>query len=240
MTPGLTIGGSADVTGGSIVGGDLINVVLHVVQNALPAGDPLPNQFKATLANLDILVSSVRAWKRTHNTLDEIRNRFDPFKRLLELSRSRRRPLPSDQLRNPWRMASYKLEGLPGRLEEVQYVEALFADKQPEMRLAPHSGDTEEVMRKSRQLLDLARHLNRHLAIDGEQVEALPAPSLVRRLAASLLLPSANSAQWWGTLYEWTDDLDSKLTEAMYLTDQVLRLSADGLFEFSQRTLVAH
>jgi hypothetical protein len=230
----INIAGSAATGGGHIAGRDVFNIVLNYMQEKLP-NDPLPKEFEKKLDSLRTLIGTLRAWKEVHNSLDEIRSRFDQFKHPIEWANSRKQVVAHKNIKLYWRPVVSKVDIFQNRIAEVSKIEDNFSYKS----LLPYEDrydDVVECKKKSYVLIDLSKNINLHMGdsynLYSKQLFSPSYEHTIQNIKSKLGLRN----HWWLYLTDLTDEMDNNLSESMYIADKILRSTADYLHEFSQST----
>lgn len=89
-----------------------------------------------------------------------------------------------------------------------------------------------ECRKKSFLLIDISRDLDLHLEDIANSQN--PLATNYGYLFQNVKMKIGLENHWWHHLLNLTDELDNNITESMYLSDKLLRNSADYLYEFSQ------
>jgi len=231
-TSTIDVGGSLSTGGGDVAGRDVINIVLNTIEQQMPKSN-VSREFKNTLITLEILIETLKAWKEVHNALDEIRSKFDQFKLPIASATYRRQMLPHKSVKLYWRPVLGKVEHFENRIHEVVEIEKKFSkskiyDKQ--LVYTDRENDVVECRKKGFLLIDLSKNV--------ESVIVSTSPmSQQKYLIESMKMKIGFDNFWWMNLSNLADELDNNITEAMYISDKLLRESAEMLYKFSQRQL---
>jgi len=230
MTSGIDIERSLNTQGGDVAGGNIFKIILNIAQQQMGKDDPRSSELRNHFNVLTTLIIALKSWKEVHNSLDEIRSRFDQFNERVEHAHIKRQPIPFDTLRHAWRPVKGIVDSYNECLSEALQTEPSFNSIHPQHQLIGRKGDVSTWHLKSLALIDLCDDLNRHLWFSRE-----PSPLFVfNETQLELILLEVrwkfgHSHPWWRILYELSDDIDSKLTENMYLADKILRSTAERL-----------
>lgn len=231
----IGIEGYVETNGGHIAGRDVFNIVLNTIQEKLPKLDPLPKEMENALNSLEILIDTLKAWKEVHNALDEIRSKFDQYKHPMDSANYRKQLITHKRVKLYWRPVKSKVEHFENRIEEAMTVEKDFSLRKTEFdkqnKYKDREDDVVECRKKSFVLINISNDLE----------DAINSTSLTPNyeyLLQSIKLKIGLEYHWWHNLSSLTDELDNNITEAMYLSDKLLRDSADRLFNFSQTYLI--
>lgn len=230
----ISIRGSADTGGGNIVGRDSLNIfnlAINLAQDKLPKGDPFPQRLEQSFSSLQILLSTLRAWKEVHNGLDNLRSKFDQFRYPIERAHAKRQVIDYKSIKLYWRPVIESVRGFEKHQKKASEAEEVFLNND----LIPYQEDRDDDVLMEKQkghgLIDLAQHLDVHIIETYSQSLQFLSPEhefALQNIKRKLGLRN----HWWHQITDLTDELDSYITESMYLSDKLLRASAEYLSEF--------
>ena len=126
----MGVGNIAGNTGGNynIAGGDIIQYQLDMdrlaaaLKQALPAGDPAPQQLLDTLNRFQTFHSHLYEWKEVHNLLNDIIYVLDQFSREVERMDATNQPGDLRSLGRLWRPVAAKIAVLLDWSSGVNFV----------------------------------------------------------------------------------------------------------------------
>lgn len=231
-TSTINVGGSLSTRDGDVAGRDVINNVYNFIEKQMPKSN-LPREFKKTLTTLDILIETLKAWKEVHNALDEIRSKFDQYKLPIASASYRRQMIPHKSIKLYWRPVFGKVEHFEHRVQNVVDVEQKFS-KSPifnkQFIYLDRENDVVECRKKSFLLVDISKNVESVIAVSSPMTNG-------KYLFENVKMKIGIDNFWWNNLSILTDELDNNITEAMYISDKLLRESAELLYKFSQTYL---
>lgn len=229
----INIGGSVETSGGHIAGRDIFNIAINIIQEYLPKDDTLPQELEDAFKTLKILIVTLRAWKEVHNSLDEIRSKFDSYRLSIELADKKKQVVDYKSIKRQWRPIFGAIDVFHYRVKESNLKEEAFFHSSITSYI-DREDDVFMTEKKSLSLIILSKDINSHImdtyALYSKQILSPEHEHVLQNLKRKLGVRN----NWWVELTELTDELDDLITSSMYLTDKLLRSTADYLFEFSQ------
>lgn len=232
-TSTIDIGGSLSTDGGDVAGRDVINIVLNTIEKQLPKSH-VAREFRKTLTTLEILIEALKAWKEVHNALDEIRSKFDQYKLPIALASFRRQMIPHRSINLYWRPVFGKVAHFEHRIQNAASVEQRFSQSSifnKNNTYQDRENDVAECRKKGFLLIDISKNIESAIT----QYRPLTNGKL---LFENIKLKIGVENFWLSNLSTLNDELDHTITEAMYISDKLLRESAEMLYDFS-RTYMA-
>jgi nucleoside phosphorylase len=215
---------------------DLLEIIQSVIQKHLPSEDPLPIQLEKLLEEFRILISTLRAWKEVHNSLDEARSRFDQYKESIELAISERNILSAEKVKRHWLPVDGKISTFDSRLTGALSSENMFSSTMTKEEYRDRQDDVAECNKKGLLILELTKSINDHLGLRGRIANNYDELSRYGLLVSKIKYKIGFADPWWKNLIDKTYDFNNVLTESMYLADKILRSSADRLYDLSQNS----
>jgi hypothetical protein len=103
-----------------------VNKVVATLQDALPAGDPMPRRLVETFQRFQDFHACLQEWKELHNYLNDVTMVLDQFEREVERLDASGSPGDARSLARQWRPVSQKVDFLLAWATTIQHIGGPF------------------------------------------------------------------------------------------------------------------